>query len=877
MLLGRVLACLVLPWLGTAKSLHARSPPKFISGTPFGDPRLMYIVGPLPATTAFSVGIHGSYTVDHRVVQWGSYEMVAVIPGRYNVMAHTNPESAIIGWARTWARRNQRLRHPPFSSIQIYAVSLTEDDRLFARFSNDSVLYSTYWSPCEARAWPPRFVHYYATLPQVPDYAVFTDGDVVRSIMDQLEWRARRHSTLNPLVGLAPIRNAPVGSTTCHCQTNFQLTQQLNGVMSLGPEILNNLYPEAGGLLREVFCEDLISQEDYDRCVQVSQEVVRGRLGIQQGGQRGSQRRGHAPFSAMDQMETHPMANRPTGSGPNPPPPNLPPPAVPGASFRMMHPSVQVPPPPPVLPEMMAPDPLPIQSTSNPYATPAFHVQLPVPTDPTAPMMPDQEPIPGPSYQQHPSQSYPPIAQPPVEVPASFQVPNPPPELALPTPGPSQRRLESELQEFACHETISDGEIFQGVWDALRPYVGMGVDLLQQHFPNLDAASLSILSQGSCSPFHNHFLSKRSSEEPTESTETGSGTKCEELAFSIAGKASDLSSKMEAQLLKPTFDDLEEAEKCTRLKSLHVRIELSSDVIYGWEGAGTNDDIFIKVGSQTVLLLNSPWRGSVADKAVDLVEAFGSETIPFDKFTKFSLFPRRSETMPRGGDPFKLKGLIFSGRCENAPHREVIVDRYSSVNKDIYRLRWPSKYDGQIAINDWHYSPYDTKAQTLAVSPPGRLESCSHLKALKVRLTLDGLWQSWFSGGTSDNVYLSIGMENQPGKGSLLLAQSPSAGHDFTADFDLVKFFGRKTVPVAAVLSYVDIYATPGSGQSANYTDGWQIKSIVFDGQCSDDNNTVRANIDFPDGKWVERQAGKEWGLVYTHEKMGLQRWFRVN
>ncbi|RCI15748.1 hypothetical protein L249_3235 [Ophiocordyceps polyrhachis-furcata BCC 54312] len=862
--LGRVLVCFVLPWLGTAKSLlHARSPPKPkpIQGSPVGDPRLMYIVGPVPASTAFSIGIHGSYSLEHRVVEWGSYEMVAIVPGRYHVMAHTNPELAIQGWARTWARR----RHRRFTSVQIYAVSLTEDDRIFSRSNNDTILYSTYWSPCEARAWPPRFVHFFASLPQITDYALLADRNVVDTIFSRLSWRARRFASLEHLGSLVPVLNAPVGSTVCHCQTNFHLTQQLNEMMSMERQIINSLYTETGELLRDAYCDHLLSRDDYDRCVQMAQDVVRGRFGIQHGG-------AGVPLEAMNHQSM--MAHRPMTLGANPlanVPPLLP---APEANFPlgMVHPSAQIP-PPPALPEMNPQVPPPIQRAPNPYARPAFHVEPPVRMDPTAPMMSDPEPIPGPSYQEHPPRPYPPAA----EVPLQFPVPNPPPEPPLPAPGLSQRRLENELQEFACQETLTEGDIFQGVWDALRPFVGMNVELLQQHFPNLDAASLHILSQGSCSRFDNHYLHKRSIEEEESSESTANATSCKDLAFSIAGKASGFSPMMEAQLLKPTLDGLEETENCMQLKSLHVRIELSSDVIYGWEGAGTNDDIYIEVGNQTILLLNSPWRGSVADKPVDLVKAFGSQPVSFDKFTTFSLFPRRSETMGPGGDPFKLKGLIFTARCESDPHREVIVDKYSSVNKDIYRLRWPSKYDGRIAVKDWHYSPFDTKAQTLAVSPPGRRDFCSHLKALQVRLTLDGLWQSWFSGGTVDDVYLSIGMENQPGKGTILLAQSPSAGQEFTTDVDLVKFFGRKTVPVAAVLSYVDIYATTGSGQSVNYTDGWQIKSIVFDGQCSDSNNTVRASIDFPDGKWVERQAGKEWGLVYTHDKIGLQRWFRVN
>ncbi|RDA89946.1 hypothetical protein CP533_0282 [Ophiocordyceps camponoti-saundersi (nom. inval.)] len=899
--LGRALACFLLPWLGTAKSLEARSPPKFVSGSPDGDPRLMYIVGPIPAASAFSLGIFGSYGLEHRCVLWGSYEMVAVMPGRYHVVAHTNPQAAIQGWARSWTRRHGRSRPPFFNSIQIYAVSLTEDDRLLARFDNDSVLYSTYWSTCDARAWPPRFVHYYATIPSVTDYSFLADDDIAREAIHRLRWRARRHATLSPLVGLAPIRSAPVGSTTCQCQTNYHLTQQLNGLLSLGSDLLNVLYPEAVQFLRDIFCDHLAGEAEYNRCAEISDEVARARLGIEQGPSRPD-----APVPVVGQAEPPPMADQPMDPNPNPVSP-IPEAKLPPGQARspMIRPAVRVP-PPLALPEMPQGS-FPAPKKPNPYITPAFHIARPVQI-PTTPFISGLGPIPGPSH--HPPRTHPyplvvpspvtqpGVAQPPPELPPSFEVPNPPPELSLSAPGPSQRRLEDELQEFACQTSFFSEEIFQGVWDALRPYVGMGIDRLQEHFPDLDETSLSLLSQGSCSPFHNHQLGKRSPETGDEGTKAANGTACENLAFSIAGKASNFSPEMEAQVLAPSFDGLEKIENCVELDSLQVRIELSSDVVYGWEGAGTNDDIFIKVGGQTILLLNSPWKGSVADQPVDLVKAFGNDAIDFKNFTQFSLFPRRSETMPPGGDPFKLKGsvrpppylfstvkdiltgligLIFTARCVGDPHREVIVDKYSAVNQDIYRMRWPSKYDGQIALKDWHYSPFDTKAQTLAVSPPGILDFCSHLKALEVKLTLDGLWQSWFSGGTSDNVYLSIGMENKPGRGSILLAQSPSAGQEFTADFDLYKFFGQKTVPVSAILSYVDVYATPGSGQSANYTDGWQIKSIVFDGQCSDRNHTVRANINFPDGKWVERQAGKEWGLVYTHDKMGLERWFRVD
>ncbi|KAF4589772.1 heat-labile enterotoxin IIB, A chain [Ophiocordyceps camponoti-floridani] len=594
--------------------------------------RFMYIVSTLAVSSVFNVGIYGSFPVGHRCTHRGSYELIPILPGRLNIVAHTNAEAAIVGWARSWQSATRR-RPANELVVHIYALSLAPEDRIWTRRDDDTIVFSSYISPCRARAWRSSNIHYYGILPTVANYEVYTDPVVARTALRQPE---------------------------------------------------------------------------------------------------------------------------------------------------------------------------------------------------------------------------PPLIE-------------------------SERRLERELQQIVCQEMPTQENLFQGVWDVLRPFMGMPIDILRQHFPHLDQASLLILSQGGCFPFRHQRLRKRSIDESLTEVPQVNATACEVLAVSIAGKVTALSPEVASKLREPVVDPLEEPEKCTRFNSLRVRIELGYHNIYFAEGAGTNDDIFITVGRQTIKLLRSPGYSAVANKAVDLMVAFGSETISVDQFNHFHLFPRRPETMPTGGDPFNLKSLIFSARCIEEPHREAIITKFDNINRDIYPLRWPSYLSARISVTDWHYSPYDVKTNTLAVSLPGRPSACIYLKALRVRLTLDGLWQSWFSAGTSDNVYLSVGMENRPSVGVLPLAKSPAAGSVFEADFNLETFFDQKTVPVSAILSYVNVYATPGMGLNANYTDGWQIKSIIFDGRCADNNRAVRANIVFPEGKWVERQAGKEWGLVYSHDKIGLERWIRLD
>ncbi|PFH60564.1 hypothetical protein XA68_10769 [Ophiocordyceps unilateralis] len=933
---GLVMACSLLPRLGSCdrhQELERRSPPSFIDASPIGSNRFMYVVSTIAISSAFNVGIHGCFSAHHPVLQRGSYETANIIPGYSNVLAHTNPEAAILGWARSWTA-TRRLRQSAGVTVQIFALSLSPDDRILASLEDDTVIFSSYCSPCRTQAWSSSVVHFYGRLPTLADYAAYTDPAVVRSALLRLQWYARRYSYAARLADLPPIRSAPIGGNLCQCSPRYDVSRQLDSLAAMGPAILNALHPTAEQAMEEIFCDHLETHSDYDRCRDVAARVAQGRFGIQP--RIGPVEQAVAGPSHLDRPATQgpvtplketpdpagavpalprpisppeppviprpitgsltprpitgsvlprPIAGplRPAGSRNLSPMVPLPRPIAPRPPLRELNPYAPFPAPP--IPTVDLTDAMP--GPTAPQATPVFEVP-----SPAAPVAPNLGPIP---HAQHRERPLPyPLAPPRTQTSSTRSThgldgldhaPFPIPDLRQSTtagyvtvPDASQRELENELQQIACQEIDTDADVFQGVWDVLRPFMGMAVELLQQHFPNMDQAALLTLSQGSCFPFHQHRMHKRSDGELLDyASLTVNATVCESLAVSIAGKVSNLPPEIESRLREPVLDVLEAPQNCVHFKSLHVRIELGYSNIYFIEGAGTNDDIFITVGKQTIKLLSSPWYGSVANKPVNLTQAFGTEVISLDQFTGFRLFPQRSPKMPPGGDPFNLKSLIFSARCVEQPHREAVVDKHSLVNKNIWRLRWPSEFSDDISVHDWHFSPYDTKADTLAVSLPGRPNACTYLKALKVRLTLDGLWQSWFSGGTSDNVYLSVGMENKPSRGLLPLTQSPSAGSDFTAEFDLDKFFGQKTVPVSAILSYVNLYATPGAGHSPNDTDSWKIKSIIFDGQCSDNNKTVRANIIFPQGKWVERRAGKEWGMVYSHDKMGLDRWIRVD
>ncbi|KAM4056953.1 hypothetical protein HRG_003809 [Hirsutella rhossiliensis] len=118
-----------------------------------------------------------------------------------------------------------------------------------------------------------------------------------------------------------------------------------------------------------------------------------------------------------------------------------------------------------------------------------------------------------------------------------------------------------------------------------------------------------------------------------------------------------------------------EAGACTHFDRLEVRLKLGNG-ISGLDGAGTFDDITLKIGGDSLTLAKHPSRGTVDTRNIDLQKAFGSASVPKEEIRSFRLSSVKDERY--NPDSWELAGITFEGKCTGSS-KVAKVDKYASL------------------------------------------------------------------------------------------------------------------------------------------------------------------------------------------------------
>ncbi|KHN96399.1 uncharacterized protein MAM_05688 [Metarhizium album ARSEF 1941] len=135
---------------------------------------------------------------------------------------------------------------------------------------------------------------------------------------------------------------------------------------------------------------------------------------------------------------------------------------------------------------------------------------------------------------------------------------------------------------------------------------------------------------------------------------------------------------------------------CSIIKSLSYDFRIANV----W-GGGTNDDIYLTLGSgKQIFLASDPGAGFHKNGEINLKDTFGNDTINIRDFGRVALEDKEGEAW-FSGDKWTFEGITFSATCADFPKR-MQLKKFESVNQGVqYRQEGVPTWTGDISPEDW--------------------------------------------------------------------------------------------------------------------------------------------------------------------------------
>ncbi|KYK54417.1 hypothetical protein DCS_06375 [Drechmeria coniospora] len=306
-----------------------------------------------------------------------------------------------------------------------------------------------------------------------------------------------------------------------------------------------------------------------------------------------------------------------------------------------------------------------------------------------------------------------------------------------------------------------------------------------------------------------------------------------------AFKGRDCDRAREIAMRTPRPPMLAGIEDCRYFRKLSIHLHIGNGI-----SGGSDDEIVMDIGKQTLLLATSPDRGFENVKSVNIKKAFGVRNVRVSDVKHFTLYSRSHA----GSNPdyWELGGVSFKGICSGSG-RVAVIDKWSSLyewlDRDMQATggKTPTKLKKSIAPHDWQWETEDSKTKTLAVQPPGEPWACTRFKSLEVRLELGS---NIAGSGTYDNIVIDVG------KSTTSLTEAPSGGANERRMIDLKKAFGSRAPEVSDITKFT---LRSVEGWEHPDADPWEVKSITFTGHCSGSSRKAVLNKYANIYKWVNR------------------------
>ncbi|ODA77299.1 hypothetical protein RJ55_06926 [Drechmeria coniospora] len=279
-----------------------------------------------------------------------------------------------------------------------------------------------------------------------------------------------------------------------------------------------------------------------------------------------------------------------------------------------------------------------------------------------------------------------------------------------------------------------------------------------------------------------------------------------------AFKGRDCDRAREIAMRTPRPPMLAGIEDCRYFRKLSIHLHIGNGI-----SGGSDDEIVMDIGKQTLLLATSPDRGFENVKSVNIKKAFGVRNVRVSDVKHFTLYSRSHA----GSNPdyWELGGVSFKGICSGSG-RVAVIDKWSSLyewlDRDMQATggKTPTKLKKSIAPHDWQWETEDSKTKTLAVQPPGEPWACTRFKSLEVRLELGS---NIAGSGTYDNIVIDVG------KSTTSLAEAPSGGANERRMIDLKKAFGSRAPEVSDITKFT---LRSVEGWEHPDADPWEVKML---------------------------------------------------